>query len=210
MTKFTDRLWNDLVQEHGPALAQAGRPESGRGRRPRVIAGGTLALAVAGTALGLGLTSAGGTPAAGSTQVVTDAYTITQSSSGSVLVQINQRESIVAADQKLNAMIKEEVVVRTASGPAPVSGPLTCTPGVPNLQGPTVKVLLGTDGTEVITPGTTGGNTGVGTWHLTACTVYPSADLGTGGTGSGATGSGATGSGATGSGATGSGSANAG
>jgi hypothetical protein len=51
------------------------------------------------------------------------------------------------------------------------------------MQGPKVNVLLGTDGTEVIVPGTTGGNTGVGTWHLTACTVYPSADMGTGGTG---------------------------
>jgi hypothetical protein len=37
----------------------------------------------------------------------------------------------------------------------------------------------------VITPGTTGDSTGVGTWHLTACSVYPTADLGTGGTGTG-------------------------
>ena len=192
MSKFTDRLWSDLAQEHGPALAQADRSGSGRGRRPRVIAGGTLALAVAGTALGFGLTSAGGTPvAAGGTQVVTDAYTITQSSSGSVLVQINQRESIIAANAKLNSMIKEEVVVTTAAGPAPASGPVTCTSGEPNMHGPAVKVLLGADGTQIIAPGTTAGNTGVGTWHLTACQVYPSADMGTGGTGTGNAGTGA-------------------
>jgi hypothetical protein len=194
MTKFTDRLWSDLAQEHGPALAVAGRSESRRARRPRVIAGGTLALAVAGTALGLGLTSAGGSPAAaGGSEVVTDAYTITQSSSGSVLVQINQRESIDAANAKLKSMIKEEVVVTTAAGPATTAGAVTCTPGEPNMQGPTVKVLLGADGTQVITPGTTGGNTGVGTWHLTACAVYPSADMGTGGTGTGTGSAGAVG-----------------
>src|ERR1700677_4520930 len=111
MSKFTDNLWSDLMQEHGPAIANASRPAPGRARRPRVIAGGTLALAVAGTALGLALTSTGGAAgAAGSTQVVTDAYTITTHSDGSILVQINQRESIIAADQKLNAMVKEEIV----------------------------------------------------------------------------------------------------
>jgi hypothetical protein len=193
MSKFTDNLWSDLAREHGETLSQAGRPEPRRAGRPRVIAGGTLALAVGGTALGLALTSTGGAAgAAGGTQVVTDAYTITTHSDGSILVQINQRESIIAADQKLNAMVKEEVVVRTAAGPATVSGAVTCTPGVPNMGGPQVKVLLGADGTEVITPGQTGDNTGVGTWHLTGCSVYPTADLGKGGTGTGNTGEGAT------------------
>ena len=185
MTKFTDNLWRDLVQEHGPAIANASRRGPGRAARPRIIAASTLALAAAGTALGLGLTSTGSTTgsAAGSTRAVTAAYTITTHSNGSILVQINQRESINAANQKLNAMIKEQVVLRMASGPAPVSGPVTCTPGVSNMQGPQVKVLLGTDGTQVIAPGTTGDNTGVGTWHMTACYVYPTADMGTGGTG---------------------------
>ena len=183
MSKFTQNLWSDLVKEHGPAIANATRPGPGRARRPRIVAGSTLTLAVAGTALGLGLTSANSTAGstAGSTAAVTAAYTITTHSGGSILVQINNRQSIDAANQKLNAMIKEQVVVRTASGPAPVSGSITCTPGEPGMQGPQVKVLLGADGTQVITPGTTGGNTGVGTWHLTACQVYPTADMGAGG-----------------------------
>jgi hypothetical protein len=189
MTKFTEHLWSDLAREHGAALAQASRPAPPWVRRPGVIAGGTLALAAGGTALALGLTATGGTSAAtGSTKVVTAAYTITTHSGGPVLVQINNQESITAADQKLNAMIKEQVVVRMASGPASVKGPVTCTPGEPNMQGPTVKVLLGADGTQVIAPGTTGDNTGVGTWHMTACYVYPTADMGKGGTGSGNTG----------------------
>jgi hypothetical protein len=187
MTKFTDNLWRDLAREHGAALTQAGRSEAGRTRRPssRVIAGSTLAVAAVGAAVTLGLTSTAGNTSAGGTRVVTDAYTITQNSSGSVLVTINNKESINAADEKLNAMLKEQVVLRMGSGPAPVKGPVACTPGVSNMQGPPVKVLLGADGTQVIAPGTTGDNTGVGTWYVTACYVYPTADMGKGGTGTG-------------------------
>jgi hypothetical protein len=192
MTKFTDHLWSDLMQEQGHAIANASRPGQGRVRRPRVIAGGTLALAVAGTALGLGLTSTGGTTASttGGTTLVTAAYTITTHTNGSILVKIGQDESITAVDKKLNALIKEQVVLRIGAGPAPVSGPVTCTPGEPNMKGPQVKVLLGADGTEVIPPGTTAGNTGVGTWHIDSCSVIPTADWGKGGTGN--TGSGST------------------
>jgi hypothetical protein len=176
MAKFTENLWNDLAQEHGAALAQATRPGPGLARRPRVIAGSTLALAAAGTALGLGLTStsgstpAGGTAAGSIRKVVTTAYTITEKSNGSVLVQINQQKSIVAADTKLSSMgIQEKVSVFPKPGAATVSGPVTCAPvdGAP--KQPQVQVLLGTNGTEVIA----GGNTGAGTWHLGSCVVFP-------------------------------------
>jgi hypothetical protein len=190
MTKFTDRLWSDLAREHGQALTHAGRPETGRARRPRVIAGSTLALAVAGTALGLGLTATGGgTPAAstaagGNTKVVTAAYTITENSNGSVLVQISQQQSIVAADAKLSSMgIDEKVSVFPKPGAATVSGPVTCSPVDGASKQPQVQVLLGTNGTEVIAPGTTGDNTGVGTWHLASCVVFPASDKGNTGVG---------------------------
>src|SRR5215472_6848476 len=185
MAKFTENLWNDLAQEHGAALAQATRPDPGRARRPGLIAGSTLALAAAGTALGLALTSAGSAPA-GSTatggirKVVTTAYTITEMSNGSVLVQINQQKSIVTADAKLSSMgIQEKVSVFPKPGPAAVSGPVTCTPvdGAP--KQPQVQVLLGTNGTEVIAAG----NTGAGTWHLDSCVVFPTSDKGNTGTG---------------------------
>jgi hypothetical protein len=191
MTKFTDNLWRDLAREHGAALTQAGRPQAGRARRPssRVIAGGTLAVAAVGAAVTLGLTSTAGSTSAGGTRLVTAAYTITQNSSGSVLVQVNNKESINAADEKLNAMLKEQVVLLMGGGPASVKGPVTCAPGVSNMQGPPVKVLLGADGTQVIVPGTTGDNTGVGTWHVNACKVFPTADMGKGGTGTGNAGS---------------------
>jgi hypothetical protein len=187
MTKFTDNLWRDLAQEHGAALAHADRPEPRRTRRPssRVIAGSTLVLAVGGTALGLGLTSTGGSTPAGGTKVVTAAYTITESSSGSVLVQINQGTSLPAANHKLTQMgIHEQVTIYNKPGAAAVSGPVTCTPA-PGVPGPQLKVLLGTNGTEVIAPGTTGKNTGVGTWHVDHC--YVTGDN-VGGTGTGNTG----------------------
>ena len=184
MTKYTDNLWGDIVREHGTTLTQASRPEPRREffRSPRVIAGGTLVLAVAGTALGFGLTAPSSTPAAtktatgGARQVVTAAYTITQSSSGSVVVQINQATSLPQANAKLKAMgIPEQVTIYMQSGPAAIAGPVTCTPA-PGASGPALKVLVGTNGTEVIKPGTTGDNTGVGTWSLNHCTVFSSSN----------------------------------
>ena len=185
MAKFTENLWNDLAQEHGEALDQAERPGPGLARRRGLIAGSTLALAAVGTALALGLTSAGGTATGGTAaggirKVVTDAYTITESSNGSVLVQINQQKSIVAADAKLSSMgIQEKVAVFPKPGAATVSGPVTCAPvgGAP--KQPQVRVLLGTNGTEVIA----GGNTGAGTWHLGSCVVFPTSDKGNSGPG---------------------------
>ena len=180
MTKFTENLWNDLAQEHGTALDRATRPGPGRARRPGLIAGSTLALAAAGTALGLGLTSTGSTPAGGIKKVVTTAYTITQMSNGSVLVQVNQAESIVAADAKLSSMgIQEKVAVFPKPGAATVSGPVTCAPVDGASKQPRVQVLLGTNGTEVIA----GGNTGAGTWHLSSCVVFPTSDRGNSGPG---------------------------
>ena len=185
MTKFTDNLWRDLAREHGAALTHTDRPRPGLTRRPGVIAVSTLVLAVGGMALGLGLTSTSGSTAAGSTptgttvtggttKVVTTAYTITESSNGSVLVQVNQKQSIVAADAKLSSMgIDEKVSVFPKPGAATVSGPVTCTPVDGASKQDQVQVLLGTNGTEVIAPGTTGDNTGVGTWHLASCVVFP-------------------------------------
>ena len=187
MTRYTDNLWGDLVREHGATIANADRPAASQTpvyRQPRAIAGGTLALAVAGTALGFALTAPGGTPAATGTKRVftTAAYTITQNTNGSVVVQINQATSLPQANAKLTAMgIHEQVTIYMQSGAAAVAGPVTCTPA-PGVSGPTLKVLVGTNGTEVIKPGTTGDNTGVGTWSLNKCTTTNGND-GTGNTG---------------------------
>lgn len=161
MTKSTDDL-NQKTQ----------RP--GRTRRSRVIAGATLTAAVAATALGMGLTSGGAASAApaspGTERVATAAYVITKSSDGSVLVKVNQTQSIVAADAKLSSMgIHEKIAVFPKAGPATTPGPVTCTPTDGAPQQPQIKVLLGKNGTEVIPSG----NTGAGTWHLGSCDVFP-------------------------------------
>jgi hypothetical protein len=180
MTKFADHLWSDLAREHGPALAHADQPEPGRAslfRRPSILAGSTLALAGAAAALTLGLTAAGSTPA----------FAVTRTADGSVLVNINQITSLPhGGNSKLAAMGVGGLEIQMASGPASVQGPVTCTQA-PGAGGPVVKILVGTDGTEVIQAGTTGDNTGVGTWHLASCqTTRPdSGNTGSGNTGTG-------------------------
>jgi hypothetical protein len=182
MSKFTDHLWRDLVREHGPTLAHADRPEPGRARRPRVLAGSTLGLAGVGAALVLALSGSAAPPA----------FAITTNGDGSVLVNINQDTALPAANHKLTAMgIHEQVTIYMATGAAPVSGPVTCTPGPgAGLPRPPLKVLVGTDGTEVIGSGQSAGNTGVGTFHLDHCTVAPDAETGPGTGNTGNTGAG--------------------
>jgi hypothetical protein len=177
MTKFADNLWQDLVQEHGATLAHAARPGPGRAhrlRRPRVLAGGTLALAGAGTALALVLGAVCSTPA----------WAVTTGSDGSVQVTINQLSALPQANAKLAAMgTHEQVTLSMASGAAAVSGPVTCTPAA-GVRGPAVKVLVGKNGTEVISAAN--GNTGAGTWHLASCTLTGDSGSGnSGNTGSG-------------------------
>jgi hypothetical protein len=167
MSRFAEHLWRDLVQEHGEALAHAERRAPGRApllRRPRVLAGGTLGLAAIGTAIALTLGAAGGTPA----------YAVTTNDDGSVLVTLNHDTALPGANAQLTAMgIHEQISIQMATGPAPVKGPVTCARAQGGSNLPLVKVLLDKDGTEVIQPGTTGGNTGVGTWHLAACHAWP-------------------------------------
>ena len=184
MTKFTDNLWRDLVQEHGPTLAYADRPEPGQARRPRVLAGSTLGLAGVGAALLLALSGSAAPPA----------FAITKEGDGSVLVKLNygQNKNLPQVNRKLTAMgTHEQITIYMATGAAPVSGPVNCapSPGASSPSGPPVKVLVGTDGTEVIGSGKSAGNTAEGTFHLTNC--WLTRDTGSGTTGkSGNTGAG--------------------
>jgi hypothetical protein len=167
MSKFTDHLWSDLVQEHGPTLAHAERPEPGRSgrarllRRPRVLAGSTLGLAGVGAALLLAL---------GGTAATTPAFAVTRSSDGSVLVHLNYVKdlNLPQLDAKLHSMgLHEGVAIWMASGAARVTGAVTCAQG-PGATTP-VKVLVGANGTEVIGAGQSAGNTAEGSFHLDHC-----------------------------------------
>jgi len=101
-----------------------------------------------------------------------------------VTLNYDPNENLPQVSRKLTAMRNhEQITVYMATGVAPVSGPVTCTSGAGRIEpaGPPVKVLVGTDGTEVIGPGQSAGNTGEGTFHLDHCVV--TGDTGPGDTG---------------------------
>jgi hypothetical protein len=168
----------DLALEERAARS-SGAPSRARRtrllRRPRVLAGGSLGLMGVGAALVLTL-GAGGAAAP-------PAFAITRSDNGSLLVNLSYvgGQTISQVNQKLAAMgASERFSIRMATGPAPASSPVTCT-RAPGVSGPTVKALVGKDGTEVIGPGQSGDNTAEGTFHLVAC--YLSGDSGSGNSG---------------------------
>jgi hypothetical protein len=161
----------DLAREERAARANGGvhsdaafaaRPSRTR-RRPRILAGGTLGLAGVGAALVLALSGSAAAPA----------FAVTRSSDGSVLVQLDYvtGQNLPQVNQKLAAMgTHEQIGIQMAPGAASTSGPVACN-HAPGVSGPTIKVLVGTNGTEVIAPGQTAGNTAQGSFHMASCTA---------------------------------------
>ena len=184
MSKFRDNLWRDLVREHGATLAQADRPAPGQAgramallRRPRVLAGGSLGLA--GVAAGL-VVAVGGTAA-----TAPAAFAVTRRSDGSVLVRLDYftNQNLPQLNAKLATMgTGEAVTIYMDPGPAAVPGPVTCTPGA-GVAGPSVGVLVAPNGTEVIGPGKSAGNTAEGTYHLASCVTSSATASGNSGAG---------------------------
>jgi hypothetical protein len=160
----------DLAREERaarPTGVVGKRPRRTRAR-PRVLAASSLGLAGLGAALVLALSGSAAPPA----------FAVTTSSDGSVLVKLNYaaNQNLVQVNQRLAAMgTHEQIGIAMASGPAPTSGPVTCkaAPRAASTSGPPVKVLVGANGTDVISPGASAGNTAEGTFHLVACGVYP-------------------------------------
>lgn len=179
-----ERFGDDLNRAACRELSTPSGPVRARLRRPRsrLLAGSTLGLTGVGAAVLLAVSAAGTPPA----------FAITKNGDGSVTVQINENTALPAANEKLTAMgIDEQVTIFVATGPAAVSGAVSCAPvSGANVPGPPLKVLVGTDGTEVISPGETAGNTGEGTYHLARCTVAPDSDTGPGTGNTGNTGAG--------------------
>jgi hypothetical protein len=106
MTRFEDALFDELIQEHGPALAAIRPPTSHRrlAVRPVWLTGGGIA-AVGATAAGLVLFS-GGAPA----------YAVTQNSDGTATIAIHQLSGIKGANAKLHALGDQVVVVPIEAG----------------------------------------------------------------------------------------------
>jgi hypothetical protein len=103
----------------------------------------------------------------------TPAFAVTQEADGAVLVHLSLEQNLPQVNAKLAALgTGEQVTIVEAPGAATASGPVRCTPATAaSPAGPTVQILQGSDGTEVIGLGQTGDNTGVGTWHLVSCTT---------------------------------------
>lgn len=179
-----DALFARIVAEPGdPRLAEAPLPrlaglrdrKARLRRRPRLLAGSTLALAGVGAALVLVL---------GGTAATTPAFAITRSADGSVLVHLNYVENLnlPQLNARLHSMgLHEGVTIAMATGAARVSGPVTCSQG-PGATTP-VKVLVGANGTEVIKPGQSGDNTAEGSFHLDSCVTRGDGAAGNSGTG---------------------------
>jgi hypothetical protein len=96
MGKFEDRLWRELVRRHGADLAQITRPRAKRARqaRPRLLAGTSVAVAVAGATVALVLSAASSPPA----------FAVDRNADGTVTVTLQKLEAIPGANARLAAL----------------------------------------------------------------------------------------------------------
>jgi hypothetical protein len=120
MTKFADRLFDDLMREHGPALASITVPAAPKRHlavRPVLLTAGAGGLAVA-AAVGT-LVAGGGTPA----------YAVTTHPDGTVTLAVYQPSGIAQANAELHTLGDRVVVVPVRSG-CPSIGSLRA-PAVP-------------------------------------------------------------------------------
>jgi hypothetical protein len=121
MSKFEDRLWSELVLDHGPQLASMTRIEvPHRSRRAPAAIG---AVALAGTIAAVALTATTGT----SPSV---AYAVSQSSDGSVSVTIREISGVDGANAQLARL---QLPIRVARVEARCSTTAKTAPIPPNI-----------------------------------------------------------------------------
>jgi len=115
MSKFTDRLWRDLVREHGPDLAHMRSPSEATHRRrarPRVLAGTGVGVAGVATAGALILGGASSSPA----------FAVTRNQDGSYSVRVETWSAIPAANRALRGLGLRAQVVAVSAGCNSVAG----------------------------------------------------------------------------------------
>ena len=120
MTKFADQLFDDLMREHGPALARATVPAAAKRHltaRPMLLTAGAGGVAVA-AAVGT-LVAVGGTPA----------YAVTSHPDGTVTLSVYKASGIAGANSQLHQLGDRVVVVPVRPG-CPSIGSLPA-PAVP-------------------------------------------------------------------------------
>jgi hypothetical protein len=112
MTKFSDQLFDDLMREHGTALAHARPPAQPKrhitARQTLLASGGTLAVgaAVAGV-----LVAQSGTPAHVAGSRTPAAYAVTKNSDGTITLAVYQKSGIAGANTRLRQLGARRVVV---------------------------------------------------------------------------------------------------
>jgi hypothetical protein len=114
MTKFEDQLLDDLMREHGPALARSRPPAPSRRITPRrslLAAGAGLAAAAALTGT---LVASSGTPA----------YAVTKNPDGTVTLAVYRQSGIAGANARLRQLGDQQVVVVPARPGCPSLGSL--------------------------------------------------------------------------------------
>src|ERR1700722_7265400 len=112
MSKFTDRLWRELVREHGADLADTSRPGAREPRwmRPRLVLGSTVGVAGVATTLALALGAASSAPA----------FAVTRNHDGTVTVQVMRAAGIAGANAKLARLgIRAQLVGVAVGCPVP-------------------------------------------------------------------------------------------
>jgi hypothetical protein len=139
MTKFADQLFDDLMREHGPALARTSPPAPRRhvATRRTLLAGGAACAAVAGVA-GV-LVAGGGTPA----------YAVTTHPGGTVTVAVYKESGIAGANARLRQLDHGKVVVVPVAAGCPSLGSLPA-PAVPPSGRLTVQTSSSRDGSVTV------------------------------------------------------------
>jgi hypothetical protein len=123
MTKFTDELFDDLMAEHGPALASTSMPAARKrhlATRPMLLVSGAGGLAVAAT-VGI-LATAGGSPA----------YAVTAHPNGTVTLAVYKDSGIAGANAKLRQLGDGQVVLVPAGPNCPSLASLPAPPVKPD------------------------------------------------------------------------------
>ncbi len=115
MSRYTERLWRELVQDHGAQLAGISRSaRHGRMARPRLLAGTTVGLAGVGTAVALLLGAASSSPA----------FAVTRGHDGTVRVVIWRIDALHSVNARLAQLGLRARFVQVAPGcavPAPAA-----------------------------------------------------------------------------------------
>jgi len=139
MTKFADQLFDDLMREHGPALARITPPTPRRhiATRRTLLATGTACAAVGVTAGAL--VAGGGTPA----------YAVTTNPDGTVTLAVYQKSGIAGANARLRQLGDGQVVVVPVESGCPSLGSLAA-PAVPRRGHIPTQVTASRDGSVTV------------------------------------------------------------